>query len=428
MAHKKYSFRLKIPSILRVLKKQQNEVYLNDQNEYMNNINTDSQKIHELLTRGVDEIIHHKELEEKLHSGKQLRIKLGIDPTSPNIHLGRSIPLLKLRDFQELGHQIVFIVGDFTGVIGDTSDKESERPMLTEAEIVENKKTYFEQVAKILDMSSVEFHNNSEWLTPLTYKEIGEHADQFSVADFIARDNIKRRLDAGKRVSLREVLYPLMQGYDSVAIHADVEVGGTDQRFNLLSGRTLQEHFGQTPQNIIMNPLINGLDGRKMSSSWGNTITLTLSPSDMYGKVMSMADSEILTYFTVCTRVPLPEIETIKQDLENGANPRDSKMRLAREIVSLYHRKDEAEKAETEFILTFQKGNIPEEVVELTTPYIDSLIKMGIVASKNELHRLLGEGGVKNAETGEKLESIPEHVDVPTVLKIGKRRFVKLVP
>ncbi len=394
----------------------------------MSNINTNPQKIAELLTRGVDEIIHKEELEKKLLSGKQLRVKLGIDPTSANIHLGRSIPLLKLRDFQELGHQIVFIVGDFTGVIGDTSDKESERPMLTDAEIGENKKTYFEQIGKILDMSTVEFRNNSEWLASLTYKEIGEHADQFSVADFIARDNIKRRLEAGKRVSLREMLYPLLQGYDSVAMSADVEVGGTDQRFNLLSGRTLQEHFGQVPQNIITNPLINGLDGRKMSSSWGNTITLTLPPSDMYGKVMSMADGEILTYFKVCTRVPLHEIGEIEQSMQNGANPRDSKMRLAREIVSFYHSKDVAEKAEAEFIETFQKGNIPEDVLEIKAPYIEALLQAEIVTSKNELHRLLLEGGIKNAETGEKLESIPEHVDVPVIIKIGKRRFVKLIP
>ena len=285
-------------------------------------VDTNKEKINEILTRGVDEVIQKEDLENKLLSGKQLRIKLGIDPTSPNVHIGRSIPILKLRDFQELGHQIVLIVGDFTGIIGDTSDKESERPMLTQEEIDINKKKYFDQVGKLLDMDKVEFRYNTEWLEKLTYREIGEHADQFSVADFIARDNIKRRLDAGKRVSLREVLYPLMQGYDSVAIGADVEIGGTDQRFNLLAGRTLQPKFGQEAQNILMTTLINGTDGRKMSSSWGNTINLTTPAKEMYGKVMSVNDSELITYFTMCTRDPLEEVEVIQKGLESRKPPR----------------------------------------------------------------------------------------------------------
>ncbi len=391
-------------------------------------INTDPKKIEELLSRGVSEVIHYNDLKEKLLSGKQLRVKLGIDPTSAHIHLGRSIPLLKLRDFQELGHQIVFIVGDFTGVIGDTSDKESERPMLTQAEIEENKKTYYEQVGKILAIDKVEFHNNSEWLSPLTYREIGEHADQFSVADFIARENIKRRLDAGKRVSLREMLYPLLQGYDSVAIEADVEIGGNDQRFNLLAGRTLQEHFGQAPQNIVMNPLVNGLDGRKMSSSWGNTITLTMEPSDMYGKVMSMADTEIITYFNVCTRVPLDQVAQIEREMHEGGNPRDSKMRLAREIVAFYHGEEASVSAEADFTQTFQNKQAPEESTPITKPYAEGLITAGVITSKNELRRLLNEGGVRSVESGEKLENLPEVVLAPMILKIGKRRFVKLIP
>lgn len=391
-------------------------------------INTDAQKIEELLTRGVAEVIHLESLRKKLESGKQLRVKLGIDPTSANVHLGRAIPLLKLRDFQELGHQIVFIVGDFTGIIGDTSDKESERPMLTREEVDANKKTYYEQIAKVLDIEKVEFRHNSEWLEKLTYGDVGEHADAFSVSDFIARDNIKRRLDAGKRVSLREVLYPLMQGYDSVAIHADVEIGGTDQRFNLLAGRTLQERFGQPPQDIITGPLINGLDGRKMSSSWGNTITLTMEPNDMYGKVMSMADSEILTYFTVCTRVPYADIHEHEKALNEGVNPRDVKMKLAHEIVRMYHGSEKADEAERAFIETFQKGHIPEDVVELKPDYIESLVREGVVASKSELHRLIEAGGVRDATTGEKFDAIPQSVEKEVVLKIGKRRFVKLVP
>lgn len=391
-------------------------------------VSTDPQKIEELLTRGVSELIHKENLKKRLESGRVLRIKLGIDPTSPHLHLGRTVPLLKLRDFQELGHHIVFIVGDFTGVIGDTSDKESERPMLTREEIDTNMGTYQEQVAKILDMTQVEFRHNSEWLGKLSYEEIGEHADQFSVADFIARENIKRRLDSGTRVSLREILYPMMQGYDSVAIQADVELGGTDQRFNLLAGRALQEHFGQEPQDLIMNPLINGTDGRKMSSSWGNTITLTMEPNDMYGKLMSMHDSEIVNYFTLCTRVPLSEVNDIESSLREGMNPRDAKMHLARTIVGMYHNPEAAAQSEEAFVETFQKGQIPDDVVDVHAPYIDSLIEKGIVASRSELHRLIEAGGVRNAETGEKYSEIPDTVESPIILRVGKRRFVKLIP
>lgn len=389
---------------------------------------TDPHKIEELLTRGVAEVIHIDDLRAKLASGKQLRVKLGIDPTSPNLHVGRAVTLLKLRDFQELGHQVVFIVGDFTAVIGDTSDKESERPMLARETIEENKRSYLEQVGKLLDLDRAEFRYNSEWLGPLGYNEIGEHADLFSIADFIARDNIKRRLDAGKRVSLREVLYPLMQGYDSVAVRADVELGGTDQRFNLLAGRTLQEHFGQEPQNIVISPLINGLDGRKMSSSWGNTINLTAPPEDMYGKVMSMHDDEIATYFMICTRIPRTEVEEIGRALAAGENPRDAKMRLAREIVTLYHSAEAAAQAEATFVQTFQKGVIPEDIDTVVRAkgetYADALVRTGTVASKTELTRLLKAGGVRDAATGEKYEMLP---DAPgAVLKIGKRRFVRL--
>jgi tyrosyl-tRNA synthetase len=389
-------------------------------------VNTDPTKIEELLTRGVSEIIHKESLKKKLESGKQLRIKFGIDPTSPHVHFGRSIPILKLRDFAELGHQIVFIIGDFTAVIGDTSDKESERPMLTREVVEQNMETYRSQIGKILDLETVEFHHNTEWLEKCTYREIGEHADLFSVADFIARDNIHRRLDTGKRVSLREVLYPLMQGYDSVAVRADIEVGGTDQRFNLLAGRTLQAHFVQEQQDIVMGPLINGTDGRKMSSSWGNTITLTMDPVDMYGKVMTVADSEIHNYLMFCTRVPMDVVNSAERDIQNGQNPRDVKMMLAREIVTMYHGSDAAVSAEQAFIETFQKGGVPEDVPEIRAPFVESLLRAGIVASKTELRRLLDAGGVHNTETGEKLHEIPEVVHGSLILKIGKRRFVKL--
>ena len=375
---------------------------------------TDEKKIDELLSRGVSESIVKENLRDKLLSGKCLRVKLGIDPTSPDLHIGRAVPLLKLRDFQELGHQVVLIVGDFTAVIGDTSDKDAERPMLDRAAIEKNKKTYFEQAGKIVDLSSAEFRHNSEWLSPLTYRQIGEHADLFSVADFIARDNIARRLEDGRRVSLREVLYPLMQGYDSVAVRADVELGGTDQRFNLLAGRKLQEKYGQEPQNIIMNPLIAGLDGRKMSSSWGNTIPLTAVPADMYGKVMSMADTQVRTYFELCTRVPMGEIERIM-----GMHPKESKMSLAKEIVKLYHGKDAAEKAQSGFMrpseaseYKFLRGGKVRDIADT----------VGI--SVSELRRLVSAGAIE-VVGGEKIENIDAELKDCT-LKIGKYRFLKI--
>ena len=391
-------------------------------------VSIDPSKIDELLTRGVSEVIQEASLRQKLESGRQLRVKLGIDPTSPNLHIGRSIPLLKLRDFQELGHQIVLIVGDATGVIGDTSDKDSERPMLTDETVAENMKNYAEQAGKLLDMNKVEVRHNSEWLGKLTYREIGEHATLFSVADFIARDNIRRRLSVGQRVSLRELLYPLMQGYDSVAVKADVELGGMDQKFNVLAGRPLQEHFGQKPQDVILGPLINGLDGKKMSSSQGNTINFTADPDDMYGKVMSLTDDEILNYFTICTRVPMAEVAEVEKRLAAEDNPRDLKMQLARALVTLYHGEKEAFTAETKFVSTFQQGNLPEDLTEIKAPYIDNLIASGVVASKSELRRLLEAGAVNDLESENKLEEIPESLKQPLILKVGKRRFVKLIP
>lgn len=393
---------------------------------------TDQQKINEILTRGVVEVIHEGPLREKLLAGTPLRIKFGTDPTSPNIHIGRATALWKLRDLQDLGHTIVFIVGDFTGVIGDTSDKESERPMLTREKVEENLTTYFEQVGKILDMEKVEKHRNTEWLEGLTYREIGEHADIFSLSDFIARDNIKRRLDAGKRVSLRELLYPLMQGYDSVAMRADVEIGGTDQKFNILAGRTFQEHFKQAPQNIILLDLIEGLDGRKMSSSWGNTINLTDTANDMVGKIMSLRDELIIKYFTHATRVPLERISEIEEGLKKGDNPRDAKIILAEEIASLYHGRDEAVRAREMFIATFQKKEIPDEMVEISsapdTPLVDALIAHSIVSSKTEWRHLIEEGAVKRlTQEGEEKIADIKVLATPGAYKIGKRRFVKVV-
>lgn len=394
---------------------------------------TEEQKIDELLNRGVSEVIHKEVLKEKLLSGKPLRIKLGIDPTSPNIHFGRAVSLWKLKSFQDLGHTIVVIIGDFTGVVGDTSDKESERPMLSMEVVKKNLETYFEQVGKILDINKVEKHYNAEWLEKLGYKEIGEHADVFSLSDFISRENIKKRLDTGKRVSLRELLYPLMQGYDSVAVKADVEIGGTDQKFNILAGRKLQEHFGQEPQNIILVNLIEGLDGRKMSSSWGNTINLTDTANDMFGKVMSLRDEFIIKYFIHTTSVSYERIDEIKTMLEQGENPRNVKLLLAEEIVSRYYGAEEAVNAREAFIATFQKKEIPEDIFEIKVQenalLSDVFTENKITSSKSDWRRLVDEGAVKRLVLGGVEEKITNHFEEATsgVYKIGKRRFVKII-
>ena len=385
-------------------------------------------QIEELLSRGVSEVIDREHLKSRLLSGEKLRVKFGIDPTSPNIHLGRSVPLLKLRDFQELGHAIVFIVGDFTGQIGDTSDKESERPMLSEEEVHANMATYAEQAGKILDMSRVEIHANSTWLSKLGFGEIGREADAFSVAEFIARDNIRRRLDAGKRVSLREMLYPLMQGHDSLEVSADVEIGGTDQRFNLLAGRRLQERLGKSPQDILTTDLIFGTDGRKMSSSWGNTINLMDMPNDMLGKVMSIPDELIESYFVHCTRVPMEEVESLLK----VENPRDAKLRLGREIVKIYHDEESAREAEAYFVSTFSKREAPQDIreVKLTSEMslLDFLVQEGFATSRGDARRKIEQGGVEI--DGVKVldrDFTLTNTGKPSIIKCGKKDFARVV-
>lgn len=392
----------------------------------------DENKIDELLTRGVEEIVDKENLIKKLKSGKQLRIKLGIDPTSPNIHIGRSIPLLKLMDFQNLGHQIVLIIGDFTGLVGDTSDKESERPMLTGDVVKQNLKNYIEQAGKIIDIDKCEVCYNSEWLGKLDYYEVGKQADVFSLNNFISRENIKKRLDEGKRVSLRELMYPLMQGYDSVAIKADVEIGGTDQRFNLLAGRDLQRFYNQEPQDILTNPLIEGLDGRKMSSSFGNTINLLDSANDMYGKVMSLKDDLIIRYFVLTTRIKTTEIEDYEEKLRTGINPKEIKMKLAKEIVKMYHGEKEAERAQENFENTFSKGEFPDDaqvlMVSKEDKIIDVLANNKIVESKSELRRLIEAGAISDYPD-EKISNLNGVVgENERKIKIGKKTFVILKP
>jgi tyrosyl-tRNA synthetase len=393
-------------------------------------IDTSAEKIRNILTRGVEEILVKESLEKKLKSGKQLRVKLGIDPTGTTIHIGRAITLRKLKAFQDLGHQIVFIVGDFTAQIGDPSDKLEKRPMLTHATIQENLKEYKKIVGKIIDVSRAEFRYNSEWLAKLGFQEISELAESFSVQQMSNRRNFKERFDSGEEVSLREFLYPLMQGYDSVAVKADVEIGGFDQLFNLKAGRTIQKHYGQPEQDILTTEMLEGTDGRKMSTSWGNVINITDEANDMYGKIMSVRDDLIPKYFTLATEVSLREIETIKKQLADGANPRDLKMKLAREIVGLYHGANAATKAEGNFIDTFAKGGVPNDIetVEVARGALlaDVLLEKNIVASKTEWRRLVDEGAVNEVDSEEKITDPFYKVEKNLTLKIGKRRFIKI--
>ncbi|MBI4133510.1 tyrosine--tRNA ligase, partial [Candidatus Uhrbacteria bacterium] len=384
-------------------------------------------EVDELLTRGVEEVIERAHLREALLSGRRLRIKLGIDPTSPKLHIGRAIPLRKLRAFQDLGHQVVFIVGDFTGIIGDTSDKEAERPMLSEQIIKENITTYFKQAAQVLDGKKAEMHYNSSWLKKLGFAEVGRMADAFGLHEFEARENIAKRLKAGSRVSVRELLYPLMQGYDSVAVKADVEVGGTDQKFNLLAGRAIQKLYGQEPQDIMTFSLLEGLDGRKMSSSWGNTVNLTDEPNEMFGKIMSLKDELVERYFSLCTDL---EKDEIAARLQKG--PRDAKLALAHEIVRLYHGEKEADRARDEFIKVFSEKRAPTDVPEVTVPegsytLIDLLVAAKLAQSRGEARRLIVQGGVK--VNGKRKNDPAEKVAVRTgtQLQVGPRRFLRLL-
>lgn len=386
-------------------------------------------KIHEILTRGVEEIIDQEHLEKRLRSGEKLRIKLGIDPTASKIHIGRAISLWKLRELQDLGHTIVLIIGDFTGLIGDTSDKESERPMLSEDQVKENMKDYFDQIGKIIDISKAETHVNSKWLKELGYLEIAEQADYFSLNEFTSRENIAKRVKEGKRVSLRELLYPLMQGYDSVAIKADVEVGGTDQKFNLLAGRTMQKKYGQQPQDLMTFALLEGTDGRKMSSSWGNVINIVDEPKEMFGKVMATLDSLIVKYFTLVTRVPLEEVAEMEKAMKEGSlNPRDAKVRLGKELVAMYYGKEAAEAAAEEFDKVHKNKELPEEIEELSLAgktILEILVEAELAKSNSDGKRLLEQGGVK--ANGEVVNDAEQKIEADTVLQVGKRRFVKIV-
>lgn len=385
-------------------------------------------KINEILTRGVDEVIDRKHLENALRSKKKLRIKLGIDPTSKYIHIGRAVALWKLRQLQDLGHKIVIIVGDFTGLIGDTSDKESERPMLSTKEVRENMKGYVAQVGKIIDLKKAEVHFNSKWLKKLGFLEIAAQADLFSLHEFEARENISKRMLANKRVSLREILYPLMQGYDSVAIKANLEVGGTDQRFNLLSGRTLQKHYKQEPQDIMTFVLLEGTDGRKMSSSWGNVINISDAPGEMFGKTMSILDNLIVKYYTICTLMPLDQVQEIVRGLQSGkVNPRDAKFELAKQLVTMYHGKKAAAAAAAEFEKVHKNKEMPEQIKEIKMAgqsLLEALVGSGLAASNSEARRLAEQGGIKIDSNN--VRDLTVKVQKGQVIQVGKRNFIRI--
>jgi tyrosyl-tRNA synthetase len=393
-------------------------------------IDTNTQKITELLSRGVEDVFVKESLEKRLKSGKQLRIKLGIDPTGPKIHLGRAIPLKKLRAFQDLGHKAVLIVGDFTAQIGDPSDKLEKRPMLTQKVIKENLKHYLIQIGKIVDVKSAEIRYNSEWLSKLGFQEISELAESFSIQQMSSRRNFKDRFDRGEEVSLREFMYPLMQGYDSVAVNADVELGGFDQLFNLKAGRIIQKHYKKEEQDVLTIQMLEGTDGRKMSTSWGNIITIVDEPGDMFGKIMSIKDELISKYFLLCTDLSEKDIEKIEADMKSGMNPREAKVRLAKEIVSLYHGQDAADNALRNFENTFKQGGVPEDAPTVVVPsgtlLVDTLLEKKLIESKSEWRRLVGEGAVTVVGSEEKIADPSYTLTTHADIKVGKRRFIRI--
>jgi tyrosyl-tRNA synthetase len=396
---------------------------------------TDPERVHEVLTRRVAEVIDCDDLERRMRSGKRLRIKLGIDPTASRIHIGRAIQLWKLYEFQELGHQVIIVIGDFTGLIGDPSDKDEVRRMLTQEQIAANMADYVRQIGRVLDLERTEFTYNSTWLSPLTFADVVRLASSFTVQRMLERDRFQKRLAENKPLGLHELLYPLMQGYDSIALHADMELGGTDQTFNLLAGRVLQKDFGQEPQDIMTTEMLPGLDGRKMSSSWGNVITIEDAPEDMFGKLMSMTDEMVPVYFRLCTNVPEAEIDALAGQVADGRlHPMDFKKRMAGEIVRLYHGAEAAERAAQAFATVVQRKEIPADVPEVRLPPapeggwtgVDLLIAVHLASSRGEARRLIEQGGV--TLDGVTISDPFTRLEVRTgmILRRGKRQFVRV--
>lgn len=368
-------------------------------------------KIEELLTRGVENIIPNRgELEKILRSGKKLSIYLGIDVTSPKMHIGHGVPLRKLQQLIELRHNVTLLFGDFTTKVGDTSDKDTERPRLSDDEIAKNVTTYKDQAGKIVDLSKIKIRFNSEWLTKLGLADILSLFQHFSFNDIISRELIKKRLEAGSHIKLDEVIYPVMQGYDSYFMDTDIQLGGTDQTFNMQAGRTLQKNLRNKESFIIANGFLAGTDGRKMSKTWGNAIWIEDEPGEMFGKVMSLKDELINQYFVLATSMPLDQIPT-------EGHPMELKKQLARQIVSELHSKEAADKAQEEFEKTFQKGEIAEDLIQEihASPgkITDQLVEAGIVSSKSEAKRLEDQGAIEEIKPG--------------LFRIGKKKFVKII-
>jgi len=394
------------------------------------------------LTRGISDIISEEGLKEKLQksekTGEPLKVKLGLDPSAPDIHLGHTVVLRKLKQFQDLGHEVYLIIGDFTGRIGDPTGKSETRQQLTEEEVKKNARTYREQFIRILDSEKTNLVYNSEWLGKMDFAEVIELSSKYTVARMLEREDFNQRYNSGQSISIHEFFYPLMQGYDSVAIEADVELGGTDQRFNLLVGRNLQREYGQDPQVIVMTPLLEGLDGvNKMSKSLDNYIGITEAPEEMYGKVMSISDDLIVRYFELLTEVPLEEISEIESSLKNGAaNPMKHKKKLAREIVSEYHDAKSAKQAEEEFNRVFSEGELPEDMPEIEIGsedledgkmWIVHLISAtGLVDSNSEARRMIKQGAVRINEEKHKKINQDIKVEDDMVIQIGKRRYARI--
>ncbi|WP_096186641.1 tyrosine--tRNA ligase [Evansella halocellulosilytica] len=391
-----------------------------------------------IYRQGVQDIIPTEELERKVAKSilqnRPLKIKLGLDPSAPDVHLGHTVVLNKIRQFQENGHTIQLIIGDFTGKIGDPTGKSVARKQLTDEEVKHNAQTYFDQFGKVLDMEKVELHYNSKWLSKMNFEDVIRLAGKITVARLLERDDFDERLALGKPISLHEFFYPLMQGHDSIELECDIELGGTDQHFNILMGRHFQERFGKEPQVAILMPLLAGLDGvEKMSKSKNNYIGIDEKPADMYGKAMSIPDELTVKYFELVTDLSPQEIQMIKDDLNNGSlHPRDAKMRLGKTIVRMYHSDEAAEQAERQFISVFQKGALPEDIPvvnwngESEMNIIDFLVELKLLKSKSEARRMIENRGVKL--NGEKVED--NHLKVKLtdglIIQVGKRKFAKI--
>lgn len=383
-----------------------------------------------LIKRGAEELLVETELKQKLESGRPLRVKAGFDPTAPDLHLGHTVLINKLRHFQELGHHVMFLIGDFTGMIGDPTGKNATRPPLSREQIKQNAETYQNQVFKILDSAKTEICFNSTWFDTLGAAGMIKLAAQHTVARMLERDDFAKRYAANQPIAIHEFLYPLCQGYDSVAMRADVELGGTDQKFNLLVGRELQKHYGQPPQCILTMPLLEGLDGiNKMSKSLGNYIGIAEPPQEIFGKLMSVSDELMWRYFDLLSFRSSMDISNLKRSVEEGVNPRDIKIALAQELVARFHSQSAADKALEDFLARFQRGAMPDDMPEFTLPagpVAHVLKQSGLVASTSEALRMIDAGGVRL--DGEKIadKGLQLVAGTSVVLQVGKRKFARV--